>query len=260
MKHSKASVLIAYTSVHLQHRLTISGSPASKGILQFDMWNVVPKSGRYDWNNLKSQIVEHGMRNSLLVAPMPTASTAQILMNVECFEPISSNIFARMTLAGNCHCNCYFKQIVFAGNFVVINHYLVDDLIRLCLWSDAMRNEIIANDGSIQSITSIPKDIRDLYKTVWEIKQRTILNMAADRGPYIDQSQSLNIHIASPTFSMMSSMHFHGWKSGLKGSQYYLRTRPAADSIKFTVDTTTQTTTTASVCSRDDPDCLSCGS
>jgi ribonucleoside-diphosphate reductase alpha chain len=215
------------------------GSPASQGILQFDMWNVKPDSGRWDWEELRSRIAKHGLYNSLLVAPMPTASTSQILGNVECFEPISSNIYSRSTLS---------------GTFTLVNEYLVADLVRLGLWSLDMKNKIIAANGSIQGIEQIPAGIRDLYKTVWEIKQRVIVDMAADRGAYIDQSQSLNIHMAAPTIAKMSSLHFHAWKRGLKTGQYYLRTRPAVDAIKFTIEKPKEL-----VCSRDS-DCSSCGS
>lgn len=216
-----------------------AGSPISKGILQFDMWNVKPDSGRWDWDELRARIAAHGVYNSLLVAPMPTASTAQILGNVECFEPISSNIYSRTTLS---------------GTFALVNDYLVTDLIRLGLWSTDMKNKIIAHNGSIQQIDEIPADIRALYKTVWEIKQRVIVEMAAERGAYIDQSQSLNIHMAAPTVAKMSSLHFHAWKLGLKTGQYYLRTRPAVDAIKITIEKPKEL-----VCSRDS-DCSSCGS
>ena len=203
------------------HYETYPGSPASKGQLQFDLWNVKPSSGLWDWASLKAQIAQHGLRNSLLLAPMPTASTAQILGNTECFEPISSNIYSRNTLA---------------GSFTVINNYLVEDLRKLGLWNKEMKNMLVANGGSVQGITSIPEEIRNLYKTVWEIKQRAIIDMAADRGAYIDQSASLNIHMAEPTFPRLTSLHFHTWKKGLKTGMYYLRTRPAANAIQFTVD------------------------
>jgi ribonucleoside-diphosphate reductase alpha subunit len=203
------------------HYESYPGSPASKGQLQFDLWNVVPDSGRWDWAGLKEKIAKHGLRNSLLVSPMPTASTAQILGNTECFEPISSNIYSRSTLA---------------GSFTVINKYLVEDLRKLNLWNPDMKNAIVSNSGSVQAIASIPQELKDLYKTVWEIKQRAIIDMSADRGAYIDQSQSLNVHMAEPTFSRLTSLHFYSWKKGLKTGMYYLRTRPAADAIKFTVD------------------------
>lgn len=214
------------------------GSLASKGILQFDLWDY--KCPRFD--ELKKSIMKYGMRNSLLVAPMPTASTSQILGNTECFEPISSNIFVRNTLS---------------GSFVMVNQYLVSDLEKLNMWNESMKNEIILQKGSIQNILSIPKDIRDLYKTVWEIKQRVIVDMSADRAVFIDQSQSLNIHMADPTFEKLTSLHFHGWKKGLKTGMYYLRSRPAVDAIQFTV---TKPSSETVVCSRDNRDCISCSS
>jgi len=196
------------------------GSPASKGILQFDMWNVKP-SNRWDWDALKAEIVQYGLRNSLLVAPMPTASTSQILGNNECFEPYTTNIYTRRVLA---------------GEFTVLNQHLLRDLMALGLWTDEIRNQIIAQGGSVQGVPEIPGDLKELYKTVWEIKQRTLVDMAADRGAFIDQSQSFNVFMAQPTAAKLTSMHFYAWKSGLKTGMYYLRTRPAADAIKFTVD------------------------
>ncbi len=199
---------------------TYAGSPISEGIFQFDMWGVTP-SDRWDWQTLRSEILASGVRNSLLLAPMPTASTSQILGNNECFEPYTSNIYKRRTLS---------------GEFVVVNKHLLKDLNELGLWSDDMKNAILANNGSIQSIEGIPQDIKDLYKTVWEIKQKSIIEMAADRGAYIDQSQSLNIHMEDVNYGKLSSMHFYAWEKGLKTGMYYLRTRPAVDPIKFTVD------------------------
>ncbi|KAJ0125069.1 ribonucleoside-diphosphate reductase large chain [Diaporthe amygdali] len=199
---------------------TYEGSPVSQGILQFDMWNVKP-SDLWDWEALKDKIKETGVRNSLLLAPMPTASTSQILGNNECFEPYTSNIYQRRVLA---------------GEFQVVNPWLLRDLTELGLWSEAMKNRIIAEDGSIQNIPSIPADIKALYKTVWEISQRTIVQMAADRGAFIDQSQSLNIHMREPSMGKITSMHFAGWKLGLKTGMYYLRTQAAAAPIQFTVD------------------------
>ncbi|KAG9258115.1 ribonucleoside-diphosphate reductase large chain [Emericellopsis atlantica] len=199
---------------------TFKGSPASEGILQFDMWNVTP-SDLWEWDSLKEQVKEHGVRNSLLVAPMPTASTSQILGNNECFEPYTSNIYSRRVLA---------------GEFQVVNPWLLKDLVDMGLWSDAMKNRIIADNGSIQNIPNIPDDIKQLYKTVWEISQRTVVQMAADRGAFIDQSQSLNIHMKDPTMGKITSMHFAGWKLGLKTGMYYLRTQAAAAPIQFTVD------------------------
>ncbi|KAJ8121168.1 hypothetical protein ONZ43_g2315 [Nemania bipapillata] len=199
---------------------TYEGSPISQGILQYDMWNVTP-SDLWDWAALKEQIKQHGVRNSLLMAPMPTASTSQILGNNECFEPYTSNIYSRRVLA---------------GEFQVVNPWLLKDLVDLGLWSDNMKNRIIAENGSVQNIPSIPAEVKALYKTVWEISQRTVVQMAADRGAFIDQSQSLNIHMREPTMGKITSMHFTGWKLGLKTGMYYLRTQAAAQPIQFTVD------------------------
>ncbi len=199
---------------------TFKGSPLSKGIFQFDMWNVQPNSGRWDWNALRKEVIKNGARNSLLLAPMPTASTSQILGNNECFEPYTSNIYTRRVLS---------------GEFVVVNKHLLKDLVRLNLWNERMKDRIITSNGSVQSIPEIPAHIRDLYKTVWEIKQKTIIDMAADRGAFICQSQSLNIHIQDPNFGKLTSMHFYAWKKGLKTGMYYLRTKAAADAVKFTV-------------------------
>lgn len=196
------------------------GSPVSQGILQYDMWNVTP-SELWDWASLKAEIAKHGVRNSLLVAPMPTASTSQILGFNECFEPYTSNIYSRRVLA---------------GEFQVVNPWLLKDLVDMGLWSDNMKNRIIADGGSIQNIPNIPADIKALYKTVWEISQKTIVQMSADRGAFIDQSQSLNIHLKEPTMGKITSMHFAGWKLGLKTGMYYLRTMAASAPIQFTVD------------------------
>ncbi|MCT4641645.1 MAG: ribonucleoside-diphosphate reductase subunit alpha [Bacteriovoracaceae bacterium] len=231
------------------------GSPVSKGILQYDMWGVAP-SDRWDWATLKEDIKKHGTRNSLLLAPMPTASTSQILGNNECIEPFTSNIYTRRVLS---------------GEFTVINKYLISDLIKLDLWNDTMKNEIIKHNGSIQNIESVPSELKDLYKTVWEIKQKSVIEMAADRGAYIDQSQSLNIHMTDVNMGKLSSMHFYAWKSGLKTGMYYLRTKAAADAIKFTVQNQEkdQTPTAAQMmsgeeammCSLENPDeCIACGS
>ncbi|MCU0449339.1 MAG: ribonucleoside-diphosphate reductase subunit alpha [Bernardetiaceae bacterium] len=197
------------------------GSPISKGQFQFDLWGVTPKSGRWDWAALRQQVTTHGVRNSLLVAPMPTASTSQILGNNECFEPYTSNLYTRRVLS---------------GEFIVVNRHLMKDLIRLGLWNETMKNMIIQANGSVQEIPGIPQHIKDIYRTVWEISQKAIIEMAAERGPYICQSQSLNIHIQDPNFGKMTSMHFYAWKKGLKTGMYYLRSRPAADPIKFTLD------------------------
>merc|ERR1712139_52792 len=199
---------------------TFAGSPASKGQLQFDLWGKTPRSQRWDWAALKAKIAKHGLRNSLLVAPMPTASTAQILGNNESFEPYTQNLYVRRTLS---------------GEFVQVNRHLLRDLISRGLWTEDMRMQLIAHNGSVQRL-ELPADIKELYKTVWEIKQRIVLDMAADRGVYIDQSQSLNIHMIDATTAKLSSMHFHGWQLGLKTGMYYLRTKAATDAIKFTVD------------------------
>ena len=200
---------------------TWKGSPISQGIFQFDMWGISPKSNRWDWEGLRKEVIEHGVRNSLLLAPMPTASTSQILGNNECFEPYTSNIYTRRVLS---------------GEFVVVNKHLLKDLVKLNLWNDSMKNMLIAANGSVQNISIIPQHIKDLYKTVWEIKQKHIIDMAADRGAYICQSQSLNIHIQDPNFGKLTSMHFYAWKAGLKTGMYYLRTKAAADAVKFTVE------------------------
>jgi len=202
------------------HYETYPGSPASKGQLQFDLWGKEPKSGRWDWAGLKAKIAKHGLRNSLLMAPMPTASTAQILGNNESFEPYTQNLYVRRTLS---------------GEFVQVNRHLLQDLIARDLWTEDLRVQLIAHNGSVQNL-DLPSDLKELYKTVWEIKQRIVIDMSADRGAYIDQSQSLNIHMVDATTSKLSSMHFHGWQSGLKTGMYYLRTKAAVDAIKFTVD------------------------
>lgn len=200
---------------------TFKESPASKGILQFDMWGIDPGIQRYDWPVLKESIKKDGIRNSLLIAPMPTASTSQILGSNECFEPFTSNIYKRKTLA---------------GEFILVNKYLVDDLEREELWTQDIRNQIVINDGSVQNITEIPLKIRELYKTVWEIKQKCIIDMAADRGPFICQSQSMNLFMECPDFKRLSSMHFYSWQKGLKTGIYYLRSKPKAKPQQFTID------------------------
>src|SRR6195952_4484311 len=200
---------------------TFKGSPLSKGKFQFDLWNVKPTSGRWDWENLRLDVMNHGVRNSLLVAPMPTASTSQILGNNECFEPYTSNIYTRRVLS---------------GEFVIVNKYLLRDLVNMGLWNNDMKNQIISANGSVQDIAEIPQDIKDLYKTVWEIKMRTIIDMAADRGAYICQSQSLNLFVSSPNASKLTSMHFYAWKKGLKTGMYYLRTQAASQAVKFTIE------------------------
>ncbi|KAM0751270.1 hypothetical protein T439DRAFT_325421 [Meredithblackwellia eburnea MCA 4105] len=200
------------------------GSPASHGQLQYDLWDNVTPSDLWDWTELKAKIAVHGIRNSLLCAPMPTASTSQILGFNECFEPYTSNIYTRRVLA---------------GEFQIVNPWLLKDLVDRGLWNDNLKNTIIAHNGSIQNVPGIPADLKAIYKTVWEISQKVILDLAADRGAYIDQSQSLNIHLGSPTMAQLTSMHFYGWKKGLKTGMYYLRTRAAVGAVKFTVDQAT---------------------
>jgi ribonucleoside-diphosphate reductase alpha chain len=239
---------------------SFAGSPASQGVLQFDMWGVTEHSGRWDWDTLKGEIVEHGLRNSLMLAPMPTASTSQILGNNECFEAFTSNLYVRRTLS---------------GEFIVLNKHLVRDLIAAGMWSLDLKNEILLNKGSVQSIEKIPANIREIYKTTWEISQKVVIEMAAERGAYIDQSQSLNIHMTDANPAKVTSMHFYGWQKGLKTGMYYLRTKAAADAIQFTVDQKSGdetvdglasraeeiTSAEAIACSLDTPDdCLSCGS
>ena len=241
---------------------TYEGSPASKGILQFDMWGVTPKSGRWNWNELKEKVKKYGMRNSLLVAPMPTASTSQILGNNECFEPYTSNLYTRRTLS---------------GEFIMVNKHLMKDLINLGLWNDNMRNRLISTNGSVQNVPGIPQNIKDIYKTVWEISQKVIIDMAADRGAYICQSQSMNIFMQDPNFGKLTSMHFYAWKKGLKTGMYYLRSQAATAAIKFTLDKSSFETTKvekavevdtsksqkqdAIACSLDNPEgCEMCGS
>lgn len=196
------------------------GSPVSKGVLQYDMWGVTP-TDLWDWDKLKAQIKEHGVRNSLLLAPMPTASTAQILGNNEACEPFTSNIYTRRVVSGDFQC---------------VNKHLLEDLYERGLWNENLKNELIAANGSVQNIPSIPDDLKQLYKTVWEISQRDLIAMAADRGAFIDQSQSFNVHIPDPDYGKMTSMHFYAWKLGLKTGMYYLRSKPAAQAIQFTVD------------------------
>ena len=199
---------------------TWKGSPISEGIFQFDMWGVKP-SDRWEWDVLKKEVIEHGVRNSLLLAPMPTASTAQILGNNECFEPYTSNIYTRRVLS---------------GEFIIVNKHLLRDLVKLGIWNDSLKNKLMASNGSVQNIDEIPDNIKELYKTAWEISQKVIVDMAADRGAFIDQSQSLNIFMENANFAKLTSMHFYGWKAGLKTGMYYLRTKSATDAIKFTLD------------------------
>jgi ribonucleoside-diphosphate reductase alpha chain len=226
---------------------TFKGSPVSKGVFQFDMWGVTPTS-RWEWDVLKEEVKKHGVRNSLLLAPMPTASTAQILGNNECFEPYTSNIYTRRVLS---------------GEFIIVNKHLLKDLVKEGLWNAEMRQKIMASNGSIQGISEIPQRLKDLYKTAWEISQKAIIDQAADRGAYICQSQSLNIFMENANFGKLTSMHFYGWERGLKTGMYYLRTKAATDAIKFTVDKaiveqpsaqTIEDQQAAIACSLDNPD------
>jgi ribonucleoside-diphosphate reductase alpha subunit len=237
------------------HYETFKGSPLSKGVFQFDMWNVSP-SNRWEWDVLRSEVMEFGVRNSLLLAPMPTASTAQILGNNECFEPYTSNIYTRRVLS---------------GEFIIVNKHLLKDLVKEGLWNKDMRSKLMASNGSVQNIHEIPTHLKELYKTAWEISQKSIIELAADRGAYICQSQSLNIFMENANFGKLTSMHFYGWKKGLKTGMYYLRTKAATDAIKFTVDrnftkepevntvNVASTAADAIACSIDNPDsCESC--
>ena len=242
---------------------SFQGSPASQGLLQYDLWglNENDLSGMWDFSSLKEEIKQHGLRNSLLVAPMPTASTAQILGNNECFEPFTANIYKRNTLS---------------GEYAIINKHLVEDLVNLGIWSDNIRMKLIIDNGSVQNIDEIPADIKEVYKTVWEIKGKSILEMARDRNYFIDQSQSLNMFMAEPTVSKLSSAHFYGWKIGLKTGMYYLRTKPKAQALKglgIDVSSIQQTEKKIEIeikpmedevdipqCRLDDPSCEACGS
>ena len=203
---------------------SFAGSPASKGILQFDMWNVEP-SNRYDWEALKASIIKYGIRNSLLLAPMPTASTSQILGNNECFEPFTSNIYSRNTIA---------------GDFIIVNKYLQKELIELDLWNNDLKNNIILNRGSIQQIDGIPDNIKERYKIVWEIPMKHVIEMSADRAAYICQSQSLNLWQEDPTYGSLTSMHFYSWKAGLKTGMYYLRRKAKHQAQQFTIEPSKQ--------------------
>ena len=242
---------------------TFEGSPISQGQFQFDLWGVEAKelSGRWDWDELREEIKESGVRNSLLLAPMPTASTSQILGNNECFEPYTSNIYTRRVLS---------------GEFIIVNKHLLKDLVKLGLWNDELKNEILRTNGSIQNIEIIPQNIKDLYKTVWELSMRDIIDMAGERGMFIDQSQSLNLFVENANLGKLTSMHFYAWKQGLKTGMYYLRTKSAVDAIKFTVKKQSKaqmepvvaaeevqefTPEEQLACSIDNPDdCVACGS
>ena len=237
------------------HYESYPGSPVSKGVFQYDMWDVTP-TNRWEWDILKEEVAKYGVRNSLLVAPMPTASTSQVLGNNECFEPYTSNIYTRRVLS---------------GEFIIVNKHLLRDLVDLGVWNEGLKDKIITANGSIQNIPEIPENIKELYKTVWEIKQRTIIDMAADRGAFICQSQSLNIFMEAANMAKLTSMHFYAWKKGLKTGMYYLRSKAAADAIKFTVqmqaEPQMQPVLQAEVvmaeisCSLDNPeDCEACGS
>ena len=229
---------------------TYVGSPMSKGILQFDMWNVNPDSGMYYWDKLKDDIKNHGVRNSQLLALMPTASTSQIMGNNEAFEAITSNLYKRKTLA---------------GEFILINKYLIDDLIKLKLWNNEIREKIMINDGSVQNIDEIPNDIKELYKTVWEIKQKSIIDMSADRGAFICQTQSMNLFVAEPNPNLLTKMHFYTWSKGLKTGMYYLRTKPKASTQQFTIDprkskSNLKNNSNMNQSNQQEPeDCISCG-
>ena len=200
---------------------SFDGSPASQGILQFDMWNKEPVPGRYDWSILKQSIITNGLRNSLLIAPMPTASTSQILGYNECFEPITSNLYSRRTLA---------------GEFVVVNKYLMKELIQLGHWNEQIKNNIIANKGSVQQLSMLSEEIRNKYKIVWEMPMKHLIDMAVDRGAYICQNQSLNLWLEDPTYNSLTSMHFYSWKQGLKTGIYYLRRKPKHQAQQFTIE------------------------
>jgi ribonucleoside-diphosphate reductase alpha chain len=202
---------------------TYKGSPISEGEFQYNLWGIKDEelSGNWDWAKLRKEVKKHGVRNSLLVAPMPTASTSQILGNNECFEPYTSNIYTRRVLS---------------GEFIIVNKHLLEDLVELGLWNDNLKQEIMRANGSIQNIDNIPQDIKELYKTVWELSMKDIIDMSRHRGYFIDQSQSLNLFLEGATMAKLTSMHFYAWKSGLKTGMYYLRTKSAVDAIKFTLD------------------------
>ena len=220
---------------------TFAGSPASRGVLQFDMWGVAEPDGRYDWDALKRRVAANGLRNSLLVAPMPTASTSQIMGFNECFEPITSNIYKRRTLA---------------GEFIIVNKYLVQDLVERGLWNRELKNKIIVAEGSVQDVAGIPDELKALYKTVWEIRQKVVIDMAAARGPYVCQSQSMNLFARDPDFKRLTSMHFYAWQAGLKTGMYYLRTKAKARAQQFTIEPAAEET--AAVCTRGADGCITC--
>ena len=218
--HAALEASVELSKLHGPYE-SFKGSPASKGILQFDMWNVDPGNSRYNWTEMKASIVTHGIRNSLLIAPMPTASTSQILGNNEAFEPITSNIYTRRTLA---------------GEFIVINKYLMRELIDMGLWTDALKNNIIANRGSVQHLTNLSEHMRNKYKTVWEMPMKDLIDMSADRAAFICQSQSLNLWMEEPSYGPLTSMHFYAWTKGLKTGLYYLRRKPKHQAQQFTIE------------------------
>jgi ribonucleoside-diphosphate reductase alpha chain len=228
MYHAALESSVELAKLHGPYE-TFQGSPASKGVLQFDMWEYDPGNARYDWTALKASVVEYGLRNSLLLAPMPTASTSQILGNNEAFEPITSNIYTRRTLA---------------GEFIVMNKYLMRELIDMGLWNERLKNNIIANRGSIQHLTQLSEHVRNKYKTVWEIQMKDVIDMSADRAVFICQSQSLNLWMEEPNYKSLTSMHFYAWSKGLKTGLYYLRRKPKHQAQQFTIEPHTAITST----------------
>ncbi|MBA4134553.1 MAG: ribonucleoside-diphosphate reductase subunit alpha, partial [Flavobacterium sp.] len=202
---------------------SFKGSPISEGLFQHNLWNIKDEelSGRWDWASLRKEVMQHGVRNSLLMAPMPTASTSQILGNNEAFEPYTSNIYTRRVLS---------------GEFIVVNKHLLEDLVKRGLWNEELKQEIMRHNGSVQNIERIPADLKELYKTVWEMSMKDIIDMSRHRGYFIDQSQSLNLFMQDANYAKLTSMHFYAWKSGLKTGMYYLRTKAAVDAIKFTLN------------------------
>jgi ribonucleoside-diphosphate reductase alpha chain len=249
----KASLDVAKREGHYE---SFRGSPLSEGVFQFEMWGMAP-SQRYDWEGLRGEIMEHGVRNSLLIANMPTASTSQILSNNECFEWFTSNIYTRRTIS---------------GEFPLVNRHLVKDLIALGLWNEEMRDKIILENGSVQNIAEIPQNLKDLYKTVWEIKQRWVIDHAAARAPFICQTQSMNLFFEDANFAKLTSAQFYAWEKGLKTGVYYTRTKASRTAIKGLgidmskhikpIEEKTQEENLSDlVCSIDNPDdCLACGS
>jgi ribonucleoside-diphosphate reductase alpha chain len=225
---------------------TFEGSPISKGLFQFNLWDVKP-TGRHDWDLLRNNIKKNGIRNSLLIALMPTASTSQIMGNNECFEPYTSNIYTRRTIA---------------GDFVVVNKFLITDLTNLGLWDVNLKNKIVANNGSIQNIQEIPDNLKELYKTVWEIKQKTIIDLSADRAPFVCQTQSMNLFFEEPSHNVLTSAFFHGWRRGLKTGCYYIRSRPKVQAQQVTIEPEKKEdgsgVTEVLYCTRDNPDCEAC--